>query len=589
MTAPTRPALSTTGFPWSETTACDGLRPSTRSRPATTVPRGVRPTAVLLAVLVAGLLVLLAAGPAFAHAALVETDPFDGQVLDEAPDAVTWTFNEPVVVSSGALRVFDASGERVDTGQQSQPGPAQARVALPPTLPQGTYIATFRVTSADGHVVRGAGIFAVGQETQIDDDTLAAIFGGDRDAVIGTVSALVRTLGYLGALLLGAAPCCGRGWWRATTGWSRTRARRWTLRGGVIVVVTALATVPVHAMATSGLGLAVLVDGALLRESLTSSVGVSATVRFVAAAAVVALLSRLDVRTPIAALAGVAVLGSFLLAGHTRTVEPAWVMYLGDAAHLGAAATWFGGLVLLAQALRTRRADDDDPVAAANLVRRFSGVATWSVLVVTAAGFAMSWALVREPRALTSTEYGSALILKTALVGLVLLVALYNNRRLVPAITGAGGQAWDRLRRTVRFEVGVLVAVVVVTGVLVNLRPAAEAAGITGAFDTLVAVSEDLQVNLVVDPNRAGFNEIHLYVFDRTGRTVTDLDSFLLRLSMPDRDIGPIERTPFVAGPGHWQLDGRDLAIAGEWEIEIVIGVDRFTEERVTIPVVVNN
>lgn len=555
----------------------------------TVLTRPAHPATGLLAAAVAGLLlVVLAVGPAFAHAALVETDPFDGQVLDEAPDAVTWTFNEPVVVSSGALRVFDASGDRVDTGQQSQPRPEQARVALPPTLPEGTYIATFRVTSADGHVVRGAGIFAVGQESHVDDDTLAAIFGGDRDAVIGIVSALLRTLGYLGALLLGGALLWA--WLVARDDRvEQDRARRWTLRGGMVVVVTALVTVPVHAMATSGLGLAVLVDQAPLSESLTSSVGISATVRFLAAVVVVALLARRDVRTPVAAVAGVAVLGSFLLAGHTRTVEPAWVMVLGDAVHLLAAATWFGGLVLLAQALRTRRADDDDPVAAATLVKRFSGVASWSVLAVTAGGFAMSWALVREPRALTSTEYGSALILKTSLVGLVLLVALYNNRRLVPAISRAGGAAWDQLRRTVRFEVGVLVAVIAVTGVLVNLRPAAEAAGITGAFDTLVAVSEDLQVNLVVDPNRAGFNEIHLYVFDRTGRTVTDLDSFLLRLSMPDRDIGPIERTPFVAGAGHWQLDGRDLAIAGEWEIEIVIGVDRFTEERVTIPVVVNN
>lgn len=541
-----------------------------------------------VAALVGALLVLaLAAGPAAAHAALLETSPFDGQVLEEAPDAVTWTFNEPVVVSSGALRVFDTAGERVDTGQQSQPSAEQVHVALPTSLPDGTYISTYRVTSADGHLIRGAAVFAIGQESDVDDDTLAAIFGGGGDAVIGTVSALLRILGYLGALLLGGALVWA---WRVARGdeAERRRAGHWALRGGVVVVITALIAVPLHAMATSGLGLSVLANGRVLREALASSVGVSASVRFLAAAVLVALLTRRRLPASPAAVAGVVVLGSFLLAGHTRTVEPAWVLYLGDTAHLLAAATWFGGLVLLAQAMRARR-DDDDAVGAANLVRRFSGVATWSVLVVTAAGLAMSWALVREPRALTSTEYGLALILKTTLVGIVLLVALYNNRRLVPAISRAGGAAWEQLRRTVRFEVAVLVAVIAVTGVLVNLRPAAEAAGITGAFDTLVAVTEDLQVNLVVDPNRAGFNEIHLYVFDRTGRTVSDLDSFLLRLSLPNRDIGPIDRTPFVAGPGHWQVDGRDLAIAGEWEIEIVIGVDRFTEERVTIPVVVNN
>ena len=127
------------------------------------------------------------------------------------------------------------------------------------------------------------------------------------------------------------------------------------------------------------------------------------------------------------------------------------------------------------------------------------------------------------------------------------------------------------------------------TAFLVNLRPAAEEAGITGAFDTLVAIPDtDMQLNLVVDPNRVGRNEIHLYVLDDTGRPVSDLDSVQLELTQPARDIGPIVREPYVAGPGHWQLDGRDLGVPGEWVITLVVGLDRFTEQRVEVPVVVN-
>ena len=97
-----------------------------------------------------------------------------------------------------------------------------------------------------------------------------------------------------------------------------------------------------------------------------------------------------------------------------------------------------------------------------------------------------------------------------------------------------------------------------------------------------------LQLNLVVDPNRVGFNEIHFYVLDRTGRPVSELDSVEVQLSQPERDIGPIVREPFVAGPGHWQLDGNDLGVPGEWTIELVVGIDRFTEARTSVPVVVN-
>ena len=118
-------------------------------------------------------------------------------------------------------------------------------------------------------------------------------------------------------------------------------------------------------------------------------------------------------------------------------------------------------------------------------------------------------------------------------------------------------------------------AVLAVTAFLVNLRPAAEDAGITGAFDTLVAVNDDLQLNLVVDPNRVGQNEIHFYLLDETGRPVSDIQSVTAELTQPARDIGPIVREPFVAGPGHWQISGRDLAVPGEWTIELVLGLDR--------------
>ena len=213
-----------------------------------------------------------------------------------------------------------------------------------------------------------------------------------------------------------------------------------------------------------------------------------------------------------------------------------------------------------------------------------------SLLALGVAGSAMSWALVRQPRALTSTDYGWTLVVKVALVAVVAVVGLYNNRRLVPAITKRSStEAWGHLRRTTTVEVGLLLLVVLATAFLVNLRPAAEEAGITGPFDTIVSMDEGIDLNLVVDPNRAGFNSIHMYLFDATGRPLSDADSVTLRLSQAERDIGPIEREPFVAGPGHWQVDGRDLAFAGAWQVEVVIGVDRFTEVSTEVTVVVND
>ncbi len=578
-----------------------------------------RPVVLVAAAVVAALLLAATAVPAFAHASVEETYPSDGQDVAEAPDEVSWTFNEPVTSTTGALRIFDSAGERVDTGEQTQPAPNELAVGLPDDLESGSYVATYRVTSADGHVIRGAFVFSVGGEAAVDDDTLAAIFSGGGDAVLSVVAGVARAGSYLGVLLAAGALL-----WSIAVARGRYRdeecghAATWARRGAVLAIVTTVVAVPIQAMATSGLGPAALISGRVMGETLGSSVGIAAIVRLVGLGALLLAL-RGATRSSAAGgrgvlLAGVpalVALGSFVVDGHTRTVEPAWLLVIGDAVHLLAGAAWFGGLVLLVRFVRARRLDDD-PVGAADTVARFSRLALWSLVTVAVAGSAMGWALVRQPRTLTTTDYGWTLIVKVALVAVVVLVAAYNNRRLVPAITAAavpaggsdtraapaddtdrrariGRTAWGQLRRTVRFEAAVLVAVLGVTAFLVNLRPAADAAGITGAFDTVVEVEDtDLEVNLVVDPNRVGFNEIHLYVLDRTGRPVSDIEDVTVELTQPERDIGPIVREPFVAGPGHWQLNGRDLAVPGEWELTVVLGVDRFTEQRVTVPVVVN-
>ncbi len=294
-------------------------------------------------------------------------------------------------------------------------------------------------------------------------------------------------------------------------------------------------------------------------------------------------------------------------------MEPAWILLPGDAVHLAAGAVWFGGLVLLALSVRGRSIDDD-PVGAARLVSRFSTVALWSVVALAISGGAMAWALVRVPGALTTTGYGWTLLAKLALVGLAVAVAAYNRSRLVPAIvarqapagasvdTEAGADAgadevrtvrrsrgaWRQLRTTLGIEALLLVAVLLVTGFLVVQRPAAEAAGVTGIYDTRVAITDELELEVVVDPNRAGeTNAIHLYILDATGRPAGEVEDLRLELAYEPQDIGPFEIEPFPAGPGHWIANVDELTFPGEWRLRATAGVDRFDEQQaeVTIPV----
>ncbi len=96
---------------------------------------------------------VLGAGPASAHAALIGTDPEDGGTLSAAPPSVTFTFNEnvsrraqvAVTAPDGTLlKVADITA--VDNTVTARVRDADQR---------GTYSASYRVVSADGHPVSG--------------------------------------------------------------------------------------------------------------------------------------------------------------------------------------------------------------------------------------------------------------------------------------------------------------------------------------------------------------------------------------------------------------------------------------------------
>lgn len=104
------------------------------------------------------LLALAAAPGASAHATLMSTDPADGAVLDEAPQRVAATFNEPMQDTFAAMTVVGPEGNLWSTGEAEVDGPVVS-VAVKPLGPAGTYTANYRATSADGHVVQGSWSF----------------------------------------------------------------------------------------------------------------------------------------------------------------------------------------------------------------------------------------------------------------------------------------------------------------------------------------------------------------------------------------------------------------------------------------------
>lgn len=102
---------------------------------------------------------VLGSAPAYAHAALVDTDPGDGARTVRAPRTITLTFNENVATPAFVV-VTAPDGTTVKTGAVSiLDHTVSAKVAA--TDMKGTYTLSYRVVSADSHPVEGTTTFDV--------------------------------------------------------------------------------------------------------------------------------------------------------------------------------------------------------------------------------------------------------------------------------------------------------------------------------------------------------------------------------------------------------------------------------------------
>lgn len=124
--------------------------------------RALHTLAALVAVALGScVLVLSAAAPATAHAALVSVSPADGeQVVATGPLTVSLTFTEAIDPAFATVVVVDAS-EAVVAAEPTRVDGATVSQVMQAVPAAGEYRVRFRVVSADGHPVDGESGFTV--------------------------------------------------------------------------------------------------------------------------------------------------------------------------------------------------------------------------------------------------------------------------------------------------------------------------------------------------------------------------------------------------------------------------------------------
>lgn len=526
-------------------------------------------------------LAALAAGapPASAHPSLLSSAPAPGSILGRAPTRVQLAFTENVELRGSSLRVGGPRATTIRTGPLVRTRGAPGLAArLPPRLGPGVYAVRWVALGADGHTVSGSFRFAVARPGGALPAGAARLQGSDpggRGAEVaeseGVLTVAARWLSILSAaLLLGSA------------------LLEWRLRAaGRRPPSQSLATLRLWAVALAVLGAAELVavaatggDGGALRPALLvgSTTGALALARLaimLAAVAVVALVAARR-RAAAGALAGVAVLVTHALDGHTAALTSGRL--LADAVrslHVLGAGVWAGGLLALAAlvfaAPRSERTEQARAGARALAPLAVGGAGVVALTgVVTAVHEVGAWYFLRW------SDYGRVVIVKSALwlamAGLGTVAFLLWRR----AATGArrprlaGG--------LLRVESVLGVAVVGLAAVLAGLvqgrgqpLPAQRGNLLAGAAFANAPVGGAL-ARVTLAPAQRGSNELSVLVGPLDlGNPAPHPRRVRVRLSCP---CAPAPRVVALARPAS---DG------GAWRARVELPAEGLWEARVTV------
>lgn len=596
-----------------------------------------RPALLALLASAAGMLALLSPAQALAHAQLRGTSPASGSTVAVEPAEVIFKFNQAVGGTLGAVRVYDAQGNEVDNLAVSHPEGQEhwMGVGLKAHLPDGTYTATYRVISADTHIVFGGMVFSIGHPGAAPRFTVAGLISRNRSGEVTTIAfGVARFLDYISiALMLGGLAFLGIAWlpglaavagaepaWQEASRAFARRMQRILLAAIALGVAASVLGFLLQGASAAGVSLWTSLKGAVLENTLDSRFGHvwggRALVWLLLGALFLALRARrraavpvlrpasvgadglvLDPAPPWWALALIGLGAAYLaatpaLSGHASVQSPVWAFFPSDFLHVLAASVWVGGIacLLVAVPAATRLvAPPERSQLLLAVLKRFSPLALAAVITIALTGTLQAYIDVRSVHGLLHTTYGALIIVKTVLLAGLVTLGWVNRERVIPAlkrIVDAGaspGGVGVLARRTMRGESLLMLCVFGVTAALITYAPPIDAA--SGPYSTSTSLGPAV-LEMTVEPARVGLNTVHLYLIDaKTGTQFTQTKELTATARLPAKGIGPLTLQASLAGPGHYILSSAELTPGGTWELQLTDRVSEFQAYSKTVKV----
>lgn len=500
--------------------------------------------------------------------------------MAHAPSAIVLTFNE--VVTPVFARVLDRSGHAVSEPAAVSANDNEVTITLPRTLSQGAYLVTYRVISADAHPVSGSFPFAVGTTPEAWG---AIAIPAQSDGFWSMVEIANRAI-HLAGLLLASGGSLFLLLVTANDSAIRLQVRRRLSIAAAIGCVTAILAVGIQGVIVAETKQDGLLDPAIWHLGMNTTRGDGSAV---AIAALILIISGLNIKarrwsTAFLSLGFLTALASFTVAGHAATAWPSWLAVTAWLVHTGMAAFWLGSFLPLLGIIGS------EPAKTVGIIQNFSRLALGAVAALLSAGIVMAVIQVEHFAALTTSSYGTSLMIKMVLVAALLMLAAYNRFRLTPALARGDPPARTALSRTVRVELWLGFTILAVTAALAQQIPPRSMIG-SAKHDkpSLVTVADSTghTASIRIVPSTTGRYTLDVRLADVNGEPLKAVE-VTAELSNPSAGVEPMAKTMTLTDPGRYRYTGADFVIPGLWDIRIKAVLTEFEQStfstKLTIP-----
>ena len=525
---------------------------------------------------------------AYGHPFLLDSEPAQGQNAAVGTTQIVTHYSEAVEIDFSELKIFDSDGNQVDKRDTAYYNAESSLVITTQPLEDGVYTIASKVLSkVDGHLVHAAIIFGVGN-VQIDASLLES---QEQSETTFIPESIARFPGLVGqTVVLGGVIASIVIW---STGQTRFKEQIALIESSFKAKFSKVIGFGVIAVFASNF-IMLAVQTWRLEASpfdvIETTFGSTWLTRMILTIILIGIWfwierkNQISFKTQLPMLVfALALIATTTMMGHGASTEMAPPIIL-DYVHNLLSSIWIGGVIFLGfvilPSITKLDANVRDKITI-SLIPRFSGMIIISLGILIITGPMLLWFLDSNVSSLTESTYGKLIMLKIAIASaMIAFGGFYQIRFTQQAKKDLKSTAiFKKLKKPLRFEAGLGIALLAVVALLVNSSlPAGEVQsvsaeqGISGYEASLF--SENARFDVTVLPVGIGPNQINVIVLGLDDQPLADISTVKIKVSNPLRSIAPIE-----AEVTENEITGQDVftkysaeptfSFAGVWQIEL--------------------